>query len=176
MAEQTEIEAAVSAVGQTDPLVLAYLAGVIDSDGFITINRSQRKGQVYHAAVVGIAGTRREPHDLAASIFGGNVGCYQPKISGHRPQFQWNRQGQSAINVIEAVYPYLRVKRANADLAAELHEHVQLAKSADPFPWFGPDYDQIAARDLMRREMIEMLNTRTRAAGSGFQQHREVPV
>jgi len=146
----------------TTPL---YVAGVIDSDGYITINRSCRKGRLYHAAQVGIAGTSPEPHQLAASLWGGNVGCYFPKNPAYRPQYQWSRQGSSAVEVIGAVYPYLRVKVENALLALQLQEHVADGSSEDPYPWFGPDYDPIAEREQMRAEMITVLATRKKAAG-----------
>jgi hypothetical protein len=136
----------------------AYLAGVIDSDGHITINRSCRKGRVYHGAVVGISGTRRQPHDLAASIWGGNVKRYTPKNPRHRPVFVWSRMGTKAVPILLDVLPYLRIKRPHALLAVECQDHVTMSKFDDPFPWFGPDYDPIAARDEMRLEMVEELN------------------
>lgn len=52
---------------------LAYLAGVIDADGYVTATRSERNGRLYFGAQVGITGSRRQPHDLASSIFGGRV-------------------------------------------------------------------------------------------------------
>lgn len=115
-----------------DPLVLAYLAGVIDSDGYITTQRTIRKGVTYSCAKVGIAGTRRDPHDLAASLFGGNVSRYVPKDPRHRPQFQWSRVGTRASVVLEAVLPYLRVKRRQGELALNLQELVWHA------PWMYP--------------------------------------
>lgn len=145
-----------------DPLDLAYLAGVIDSDGYITITRAVRKGLAYHAAQVGIAGTRRQPHDLAASIWGGNVGCFKPKNPEHRPQFQWVRHGANAVEVISAIRPYLRVKEEQADLTLELHEHLEYGRCEDPFPWFGPDYDPRAVRDELRREVIELNQSRNK--------------
>lgn len=67
-------------------LDLAYLAGMIDADGFITIQRTTKANtgkcehpSVYHALKVGIGGTERQPHDLASSIFGGAVSRYTPK-------------------------------------------------------------------------------------------------
>lgn len=146
----------------TDPTVLAYLAGIIDADGYITINRSQRGSYLYHAPQVGIAGTRREPHDLAASIWGGNVGCYSPKIAGYLPQFQWSRQGSSAVGVILAIQPFLRIKKEQATLALELWDHIELGKMDDPFPWCLPDYDPRQARDEMRAEMIDLNLSRSR--------------
>ncbi|HHS84312.1 MAG TPA: hypothetical protein ENK38_05205 [Gammaproteobacteria bacterium] len=142
-----------------DPLILAYLAGVIDSDGYISIQRSIHNGKyLYHAAKIGIAGTRRQPHDLAASLWGGKVGSYTPKNTKHRPQFQWSRCGSVVWEIITELRPYLRVKREHADLALDLQEHVFDGQSDDPFPWLTPDYDPIPDRERMREKMIRVLN------------------
>lgn len=81
--------------------IMAYMAGMIDGDGYISITRSVRNGKEYFAPQVGIGGTRREPHDLAASIWGGKVSIYKPKNPNHRMQFQWSRVGESAVAVTE---------------------------------------------------------------------------
>lgn len=147
-----------------DPITLAYLAGMIDGDGYITITRGHHKGKLYHAPQIGIAGTRREPHDLAASIWGGTVSCYEPKIAGHRPQFQWSRTGAVAAAAIEAIQPYLRIKCDHADLALELWGHLEDGRYSvnDPFPWLPADYDPIAHREQMRAAMIELNQSRRR--------------
>lgn len=144
------------------PTTLAYLAGMIDGDGYISITRACRKGKLYFGPQVGIAGTRREPHDLAASIWGGSVTCYFPKNILHRPQFQWCRVGASAVAVIEAIEPYLLIKREHAGLALMLHEHIEMGRSDDPFPWFGPSYDPTPQSELMREEMIGLNQSRNR--------------
>jgi hypothetical protein len=141
---------------------LAYLAGMIDGDGYISITRSIRAGKEYFGAQVGIAGTRREPHDLAASLWGGVVSCYKPANPLHRPQFQWSRVGATAVIVIEEISPYLLIKREHAALALELHEHVCEARAIDPFPWFSPDYDPVVVMRAMRDEMIAMNQSRNR--------------
>lgn len=148
-----------------EPTVLAYLAGVIDSDGYITIHRSVRLERVYHAARVGISGTRPEPHRLAVSLWGGKVGCYRPRNLRHRPQFQWSRTGDDAVGIILAVLPYLRVKRTQALAALELQEHVIVGRSDDPHPWFGPEYDPVRDREEMRAEVVHVLNQDRRSAG-----------
>ena len=148
-----------------DPLVLAYLAGVIDSDGYITIHRSTRNGKTYHAARIGISGTSREPHDLAASLWGGTVSTYTPKDSTHRAQFQWSRTGDAAAEIIAAVEPYLRVKAEHAYLALSLQEHVVMGRGADPFPWFGPDYDPSREREGLRTDISALMTRGRKAAG-----------
>lgn len=94
-------------------IVLAYLAGVIDSDGFVGVQRQTQRQRVYFGVRVGITGTRRQPHDLAAATFGGNV-------TEHHGNFQWMRTGRSAPAVLAALRPYLRVKARQADLAIAL--------------------------------------------------------
>ncbi|MDD5277698.1 MAG: hypothetical protein PHR16_16650 [Methylovulum sp.] len=146
-----------------EPSILAYLAGMIDGDGYISVTRSVRGGVEYFGAQVGIAGTRREPHDLAASIWGGKVSCYRPANLRHRPQFQWSRVGASAVAVIEAILPFLLVKRDHAYLALELHEHATFARTDDPFPWFGPNYEPNDRMREMRDEMIGLNQSRSRS-------------
>lgn len=149
----------------TDPLALAYLAGVFDSDGYITVHRSVRKVVPYFAAQVGIAGTRRQPHDLAASVWGGNVHCYTPKNLRHRPQFQWTRTGDVALRVILDVLPYLRVKKEQAWIAVEAQEHVIAGRGEDPYPWLPPDYDPTPGLHTARETVVRVLNQDRHAAG-----------
>ncbi|MFI1194041.1 hypothetical protein ACH4T9_12400 [Micromonospora sp. NPDC020750] len=149
----------------SDPTALAYLAGVVDSDGYITAAVTKYKGRKFFGASVGIAGTRREPHDLAASLFGGNVRIYFPRGSRqhHRPQFQWQRYGRSALPMLLAIRPFLRVKSEQADLAIELEEMADEARDMrsqdDPYPWFGPNFDPLAAIGCQAAD-IRALNLR----------------
>ncbi len=136
-----------------DQLTLAYLAGVIDSDGYVTIHRSTRAGKTYYAARIGIAGTRREPHDLAAKVWGGTVARYVPKTAGYRPQFQWSRTGDAAWLAIADVQPFLRVKAAQAALAMDLQEHVLFGRGDNPYPWMPCDYDPAMDREVLYDEM-----------------------
>lgn len=130
-----------------DDLVLAYLAGIVDADGYISITKFPRVQGLYHSARVGIAGTRNAPHELASSIFGGRVCKYANR--GHRPQYQWSRQGANAVLVIEALLPHLRVKRAQAILAIDLQTHVA---NFDRSP------RRVSEREQMREQMVFVLN------------------
>jgi len=120
------------------------------------INRSVRKGRAYFGAVIGISGTRPQPHELAASLWGGTVSCYQPKNPRHRVQYQWSRQGDAAVTPILAVQPYLRIKQEQARIAG---------RGDDPYPWFGPHYDPSGHLNELRDEMVFVLNQGRRITG-----------
>lgn len=126
---------------------LAYLAGVIDADGYVTATRSTHKGRLYFGAQIGITGSDRAPHDLAATLFGGNVNCHRPNRlrAHHLPQFHWQRGGTGAPPIITAVLPYLRIKAERAHLVLELQEQVEWIRATrsddDPFPWMPAGYD-----------------------------------
>ncbi|MEU1078215.1 hypothetical protein ABZ404_37125 [Streptomyces sp. NPDC005878] len=158
-----------------EALTLAYLAGVIDSDGFISINRSTRKGRLYFGAVIGISGTRPQPHELAASLWGGQIYCYQPKNPRHRAQYQWSRQGEGAVAAILAIQPYLRIKQEQARIALEAQEHISEGRCEDPYPWFGPDYDPNVLLNELRDEMVFVLNQGRRITSRTWDQFPAVP-
>ncbi|MFD3484953.1 hypothetical protein [Streptomyces sp. NPDC058665] len=145
-------------------LDLAYLAGVIDSDGYITVHRSVRNGKAYHAARIGIAGTRRQPHDLAASLWGGKVSRYEPKDPRHRVQYQWSRTGDKAAVAITKIQPYLRVKQEQAHIALEVQEHVIFGRGPNPYPWMPADYDPEPLFINLRDQVVRVLNQDRRAA------------
>lgn len=157
-----------------DELTLAYMAGVIDSDGFISITHSVRKNVHYFAPVIGIAGTRPAPHELAASLWGGAVRAHTPKNPCHRVQYQWSRQGAAAADAIVALRPYLRVKSAQADLALQCFEHVLFGRGDDPYPWMSPDYDPTADLTEMRSEMVAVLNQARHLDGRTWDEYPEV--
>ncbi len=137
---------------------LAYLAGMIDADGYITASRTLRESGWKFAAQVGITGSRREPHDLAASIFGGKVTQHQPKGDNahYKVQHHWQRTGANAVPIIEAIQPYLRVKCEQAAGALALQESLLIARALpddDPMPWMPADYDVVGHWHVMVDEI-----------------------
>lgn len=157
MAENSKIE------WTHEPLILSYLAGMIDADGYISIQRSQHGKFQYFGPKLGIAGTRREPHDLASSLWGGKVSIYYPENPQHLPQYQWSRQGLVAARAIEEILPYLRIKTDQALSALELWTLLQDAKAEDPFPWFGSDFKYLDRANALKEEVIDLNRARNRS-------------
>jgi hypothetical protein len=111
----------------------AYLAGVIDSDGFITVQRTRKNRTapnghtwqpMYYTPKVGISGTRSEPHGVAVEAFGGTVTCHTPVNKAHRMVYLWSVSGPAAGAASRLLMPFLRIKGRQALLAIELAELV----------------------------------------------------
>lgn len=121
-------------VGNNNELAFAYLAGVLDSDGSISINCRrgvQRDGySAVYSEAVAISQTKTEALYLAQSLFGGTVrlvkrgiGSNKPNsMQPRRPMYTWYVADRIAVATLRAVLPYLRVKRKQADIVLKLRE------------------------------------------------------
>lgn len=103
---------------------LAYIAGVIDSDGCIGIRKSTygiRRGEGHintsYWGRISIGQMKPEAVNLCSTIFGGNVRLEKRKGSD---LFKWDIQHARAIRVIDAVLPFLRIKKDQALTVLEL--------------------------------------------------------
>lgn len=110
-----------------EPTTLAYLAGAIDADGFITIQRTRRNVKentcgpvVYYLAKLGLSQTERIVPDLLVATFGGKVTTHRPKNKKHKTVYLWHSSNASAVVALTALLPHFRLKRRQAELALEL--------------------------------------------------------
>lgn len=94
---------------------LAYLAGIIDGEGYIGIKRMQRR---YHARVqVGMV--ERQAIDLLRDTFGGSLTLEALRGRG-RDIWRWHLSGLQAEACLIALQPFLRVKRLQAEAVLAL--------------------------------------------------------
>lgn len=99
-----------------------YLAGYVDADGCILIRKSLPRG------------TNKTPcYDLALEVgssylpvlkdiqttYGGNIYKNGTPKFPHRQMYRWRLRADKAQPVLEAIYPLLRQKRAQAWVALE---------------------------------------------------------
>ena len=111
------------------PEELAYLAGVIDSDGSIGYYRTRAsKCHPWATAKIGVSIVQAEPAaaDLARQLFGGHLGIRKPQIDNRginskKPLWHWMVTHRKAVVVLEALLPYLRIKKARAAYALRIH-------------------------------------------------------
>lgn len=110
--------------------VLAYVAGVIDSDGSIGIQqetwpmRVHRASQPTYSERVTIRQVEPEAVDLIHQHFGGSryVIRYGGKRSGRQPLQSLVLADRKASALLSLVIPYLRIKRCQAELCLRLRQ------------------------------------------------------
>ena len=103
---------------------LAYVAGIIDGEGHISIRRSmpanaskQKRLSPAYEIMVGITNTSPKLIEFLKDEFGGTVTLMnQDRPEHHKPCFRWGLSSNQAIRFIEAIAPFLLVKKERAEL------------------------------------------------------------
>ncbi len=104
----------------------AYIAGIIDGEGCIGIRKNVPELGRFKA-VVTVANSNKLLIDYLYSLFGGSCNEYQDKRkykSGRyrKPVWFWRIGDKQAELFLRQVYPYLLIKKPNADLIFKLRE------------------------------------------------------
>lgn len=108
-------------------LDLAYMAGVVDSDGYIGVHRNSYAMRVRGDATNAVYQPRIQVKqvesaaiDLFHATFGGHRHMQPPTATRGRPLDQWTVHSAACRPVLEALLPYLRIKKAQAENALEV--------------------------------------------------------
>ncbi len=127
-----------------DSEILAYLAGCIDCDGCIGIRRStyamRRRIDTFqpvYSERVMLKQVTAEVPSLLHDYFGGYLGVTKPSATYGRPLHSWEVSDRRAADLLVAVLPYLRVKRAQAENCLVLRELKHASKEARMAPGRG---------------------------------------
>lgn len=101
------------------PVDLAYAAGIFDGEGYIGIEGGNGRN---HHAVLKVQMVEGPVLHWLANTFGGTVKFVRSTKPGqYRDQARWVRGSLKAVVLLEAVKPYLKLKRKQADLCIRLH-------------------------------------------------------
>lgn len=97
----------------------AYLAGIIDGEGHISIRAMKLGRNRGHYFAVLVVVTNTDPRLLAwlKERFGGTIYRHAEARALRRPSWRWRVTRQRAEEVIRLAYPFFVVKREQADLA-----------------------------------------------------------
>jgi hypothetical protein len=100
-------------LGWSREQLLSYLAGIIDSDGNLRIERRRVVGMLGPHYRINIRCNQVVPSravELLAKTFGGRVGTVKSHRPNHRELASWSLQDKAAEPAIRALLPYLVVK------------------------------------------------------------------
>jgi hypothetical protein len=116
----------------SEPLTLAYAAGIMDGEGTIGVTeispdgtwresggrRRRRVSPSFRAYVAVVMSDLTIPLWLK-SQFGGYLYSYEPRQPQHKPPHRWCKQGSDAAEFCRVISPYLRLKQRQAELLIE---------------------------------------------------------
>ena len=115
---------------------LAYMAGIVDGEGHISLNHQNTNTQF--KVVLGVTNTDHRVVNWIQHRWPGSVDIRQYQDVGRKftnpgtvlkPRIQWRLIGQKAIDVIQLIRPWLVIKGEQADIAIsfwELHEEYEV--------------------------------------------------
>lgn len=96
----------------TDPLILAYLAGIIDGEGSVGFAHRGPASGCRRFFYIQVVMTDKPIMDLFVETFGGKL--HQRNLVGRlgtKPQWAWQARGNPAWDIYYQLEPYLRLKR-----------------------------------------------------------------
>lgn len=133
---------------------IAYLAGVVDSDGYIGITKAKpypgNTKNPQYSLTVNVTNTSKVMMDWLVENFGGRVyNRKMPTDANWKQCYNWVVMFQNAREVLELIEPYLVVKRKQALLGIELmRDWVTNNKGTPP--------EEVARRERLYREFKEL--------------------
>lgn len=134
----------VHCVVTSPPEVLAYCAGVIDSDGTIGIKRNTYAMRVVgdsrqptYCARVCVRQVSTEALDVLSTTFGGNVRPAKTYAKCGKPMWGWEIKDAVAERALTALLPFLRIKRQQAENCLVLRAVIDKSKIARVLPGRG---------------------------------------
>jgi hypothetical protein len=150
-----------------DELEIAYLAGVIDSDGYITIKAARYHTQnprwnPSYQEIIGLKQVSPIVPDMLYDEFGGYRGIGKSYSKGAQVQHIWQVTCAKAEYCAKILLPYLRIKRRQAEILLKLRETKQLAYRA---PHHSIDPDEMEFRQLLLEEIRSLNDSRFPTGG-----------
>lgn len=104
---------------------VAYIAGIIDGEGTITLSKVRKSAQ-FRAPVVSVSSTTLEILEYLKSHFGGSIVKHKVYQKHHKQSWSWKLDYTRAVKLCEAILPYLLEpeKRRRAMLLIDVYGRV----------------------------------------------------
>lgn len=112
----------------------AWIGGFFDGEGTFGIarkrpNAKHKEQSILYQPQVKVSVTDERPIKWLKENVGGNYYCYDSKSSKWKDYYRWETYGDSIVEFIKHVSPYLRIKKEVSDVVLDL----QLRVSSYPF-------------------------------------------
>lgn len=137
----------------------AYVAGILDGEGYITIRRSNRylKNTVSYRLVVGFTNTDLSLLEWIQSLYGGCIN-QKSRASLVRHSIAWEltiHKKEDLSRILQDVKPYIKVKAKQLDLALRFSVLGKIKKSGT-WPVFKALPEELSIRESFKAELTEL--------------------
>jgi len=136
---------------------LSYAAGLIDGEGWIGMRKkkgARNVGRAYSYAIgISVGMANQELPEWLCSMFGGVVYKRTSKQENRHDSWHWQIEHGTALLALRAIKPYLRLKRAQAELAIQFQEAIKPRQYK-----YHPKTEQELALEEMQGAMMRSLN------------------
>lgn len=112
--------------GKSDKIINAYLAGIIDGEGHISINRTktcpQRRINPRYQAEVIVVNTDVRLMEYLVEHAGGSFYKRKRAKEWHKDTYSWKVTSTTARDLCKKLLPYLFLKKGQAECIVKLYE------------------------------------------------------
>ncbi len=108
----------------------AYVAGLIDGEGSLTIERSSSKSGDYYSARIDVGMTKSDDIlKILQSTYGGGINLMRKKTAKWNEAKRWHIFGVAAASFLIQILPYLRLKKNQAWVCILMQAMIQARKA-----------------------------------------------
>lgn len=143
-----------------DTHLLSWMAGFTDGEGCIRIAQRGAKYRLKHGRDqyflnIHLANTNREVLAIFKAIFGGSLYAVKRYKEHHKIGYQWAVSHVKAEAYLRLIFPYLKLKKPQAELAMEFLKTVNRGSGVGSRNFSRKYYteDENASRNSMFRKM-----------------------
>jgi hypothetical protein len=150
---------------QTQAIQYAYLAGIIDGEGWIGITKSTKADCVNPTYVPKIQVGMVDPNIpfFLKKVFGGSI--HTESVQNRQLIYRWHLTSISELqNCLAAVIPYLIVKK---EMAEQISEFIASRVDLHAFPHNSKDCEKLKSSEIQRRESYFQSLKKLNAVGAG---------
>lgn len=102
----------------------AWLAGLLEGEGYFGTVNSRVKGKVYRYPRVGVTMTDRDVVERVAALFGTSVGTVKPGPQSRLTSYRFTLVGSRAADLMRRLRPWLG-RRRQSQIDAALGEYAE---------------------------------------------------
>lgn len=144
---------------------LAYTAGIIDGEGCISLSRYGKGDTYYISLSVSVGNTNEWLIQWLKFSYGGRTilkGGKNRQGKNWKPCWEWIISSNEALDFLRLLYPYLRLKKAQTEIAIRFQNARQTEKRTSPRS------NQIKVLEEADRILMANLNKRGKEVKSGL--------